>query len=316
MSEWYRHRDTGSVLPAATVTGRISQGCPASDFIASDIHGHDPIDRVGAERPRLDVATLSALSSPPPFPGHPIHYPFQWPRADVEIHVRNSWAGSRHERVVRPLSRLRAMYFVEVTRPRRVLDIGCGGCYTLQAAVARHWPPEGVVGIEPIDVQEVPMPEGFVLHFGFDMHEMTPEALGTFDLVLGTHSGYRSYDLPRFLKRLAAVLRLGGGAYVDFFCDEMPALYNSPSQTVRRCPDPQPYVDEVARVWAAAEQAKLNCVAMPFFGRAALSAGYGFKGEAPPKEMSDLIDVLAGDPQDAKAASGYFTAALWHKGTA
>ena len=32
--------------------------------------------------------------------------------------------------------------------------------------------------------------------------------------------------------------------------------------------------------------------------------------------MSDLIDVLAGDPQDAKAASGYFTAALWHKGTA
>lgn len=261
----------------------------------------------------------------------PVQYPELWPADKAAKLVDEYLAASlQHTRILHPLSRLRGTHLVEAHKPNRLLDIGCGGCHIVAHLFENHQPPEGVVGVEPFFPQEVEVPVPFEYH-ALDMHEATPGDIGTFDLVLGCQSGYRSYNVTKLLAAVAGVLRPGGAAYIDFWTDEIPRqcdvaqtllgrrkfldrINSKSTQTLHPCPDPQPYGAEVERIGAAATVAGLRFTPMPFFGRPALRAAYSnHPGTAPVAlTRNELIEVLVNDPREAKAACGYFTAALHH----
>lgn len=264
-------------------------------------------------------------------PNRPTRYPSSWPRDEAERLVAAYAQGTVHSRVVNPLSRLRHSYFVNETRPRRVLDLGCGQGHTLAHLFGRHSPPEGVVGVDLFNPPELAMPENFTF-FRSDMHEVDKAGLGDFDLVLGAHSGYRSPNPTRLFAAVRAVLRPGGVAYIDFWTDELVAQsglaakspdhrvtflrsINDTGQTVQACPDPRPFAEEVTAVQEAALYSGLESEVLPFFGRHALSLAYESFPEIRSTAVDDhtVVNALVGDPKDAKLACGYFTAALWHE---
>lgn len=262
----------------------------------------------------------------------PIRYPNRWPRNEVARLVAHYAEGTTHSRVVNPLSRLRHSYFVNETQPRRVMDLGCGQCYTLAHLFDDHLPPEGIVGVEMFNPPQLDVPGDFSLYWG-DMHEVRKATVGDFDLVLGAHSGYRSPDPERLFAAVFDVLRPGGAAYIDFWTDELVKqsgvaarspedrrtflrAINDTGQTIRPCPDPRPFDEEVALIRNAATASGLQCAILPFFGRRALRLAYGSFPEIRPQKPDDAMVVAAivEDPTDAQDACGYFTAALHREG--